>query len=337
VPAAPDRITLIAAILREGTLAAAARRLGVGKAGLSKRLAAIERDLGMPLFMRTPRGLHPAEAARPFLETVARLVDELAEAEERLRSGSGTPRGRVRVNAALDFGRRHLVPLLPAFFALYPGVEVELDLEDRYADLLREEVDVAVRIGRFVDSALRTRQLGTSRLFLVAAPELLARLPPLRAPEDLAAAPCLRYRYGRSPDVWAFTREGRTAQVRVRGPLLANNGEAIAAAARAGLGIARLPDFLVEEDLAAGRLVRLLPEWDGDRLDICAVFTRERGARPAVRAFLDFLAARLGPRRASTPAQSTAVEQSWRSRSSGPASSAPPAPSSSPATAIGSP
>lgn len=330
MPAHPDRFAVLAAILREGTLAGAARRLGVGKAGLSKRLAAIERELGLPLFERTPRGLRPAEGARSFLDTVARLADELAEAEERLRSGCGTPRGRVRVNAALDFGRRHIVPLLPEFLRLHPEVEVELDLEDRYADLLHEDIDVAVRIGRFADSALRARQLGKSRLFVVAAPALLARLPALASPEDLAGAPCLRYRYGRTPEVWDFRCGERTVRVRVRGPLLANNGEAIAAAARAGLGVARLPDFLVEEDVATGRLVALFPEWDGERLDIRAVFTRERGARPAVRALLDFLAARLRPRR---PSDTT--EQPWTSSSSEAASSAPPAPSSSPATATG--
>lgn len=279
-----------------GSLSRAAKQLGLSKATVSKRLRHLEESLGVVLLSRDGRRLVPTEAGRRLVLDSRPLLDSLARLEEEIAAYGQEPRGELRVSAALSFGLRHLVPRLPEFLRRYPGLRVELLLEDRYADLAAERIDLALRIGRLPDSPLIARKLGTARLLCAASPAYLAARGRPRSPAELSTHECLIYLYGRSPRSWTFERAGQARRVRVRGPLSSNNGELLREAAIAGLGIVRLPDFILDAALERGQLEPVLEQWEGGEIGVYAVYPPSARRVPAVRAFADFLVEALGQR-----------------------------------------
>jgi DNA-binding transcriptional LysR family regulator len=210
----------------------------------------------------------------------------------------------------MSFGRLHLGPLLPEFLARHPGIEVELTLNDRFVDLLEEGFDLAVRIGQLKDSSLIARRLATARSVCAASPAYLARAGGLREPGDLARHNCLRYTLRPRPDEWSFRRGAELVAVRIAGNLDANNGDALRSAALEGLGVVYLPDFIIGEDLEAGRLVALLPGWQAPEFPIHAVFPSQRHASAKLRVFVEFLVEKLGgswPRAGRPPSRPAAA------------------------------
>jgi DNA-binding transcriptional LysR family regulator len=277
-----------------GSFSAAARQLGLSKSAASKHVTALEERLGVRLLHRTTRRLALTEVGSVYRDYCARIVQEIEEAELTATRHAVEPRGRLKVNAPMTFGFLHLGPMLPAFLARYPGIEIELTLNDRFVDLLEEGYDVAVRIGRLADSSLVARRFATARFVCAASPAYLAAAGAPHAPDDLARCNCLGYSYRRQPDGWQFSRGEERLTVRARGNLQANNGDALRAAACAGLGVVYLPDFILGEDLARGRLIRLLPDWGTPDIPIHAVFPPQRHAFARLRVFVDFLVERLG-------------------------------------------
>jgi DNA-binding transcriptional LysR family regulator len=252
------------ATAEEGSMSGAARALGVTRATVSKALSRLEARLGAPLFHRTTRRLSLSPLGAETLPAARGVLEAAAILEESAGSAAAEPRGRVRLAAPLDFGQRHVAPLLVPFVASHPGIELDLHLDDARVDIVGSGFDLVIRIGRLDDSSLRARRLCSVRLHLVAAPSLLDRHGTPAGPADLAALPCLLYAYQPDPRRWPLA--GGKA-VRVSGPLVANNGAALLPPLLAGLGAAQLPDFLVEDRLADGRLVRLLPGHDPEPLD----------------------------------------------------------------------
>jgi DNA-binding transcriptional LysR family regulator len=242
-------------IAEEGSMAGAARALGVTRATISKALARLESRLGAPLFHRTTRRLSLSPLGAETLDAARGALAAAALLEESAGAGASEPRGRVRLAAPLDFGQRHVAPFLPGFLAAHAGIEVELHLDDARVDIVGGGFDLVVRIGRLDDSSLRTRRLCGVRLFTVAAPAFLDRYGAPARPSDLASLPCLLYANQPGPRGWHFAG-GR--EIRVSGPLIANNGAALLPPLLAGLGVAQLPDFLVSGLLEAGHLVRIL-------------------------------------------------------------------------------
>jgi DNA-binding transcriptional LysR family regulator len=290
-------IAVFARVIEANGFTAAARALGLSKAAVSKQVARLEDRLGVRLLNRTTRRLGLTEAGRDFYERARRILAEVEEAEQAASSRQASPRGLLRVNAPVTYGIGHVVPVLPAFMRRYPEIRLDLVLNDRYVDLIEEGFDLAIRVGLepLKDSSLVARRLFATRHAVCAAPSYLAARGSPQMPADLARHDCLLYSYLSTGEEWRFLdAAGRPFGVRVAGPMRANNGDALHHAARAGLGIIYAPAFLLAEDLAAGRLVPVLSDWQTPEAAVHAVYPPGRPLGTKVRVFVDYLAETLG-------------------------------------------
>jgi len=289
-----DRLALLqtfVAVAETGSFTTAATRLGLSRAMTSRHLQTLEDRLGVRLLQRTTRRVSLTEAGLGYLERARRLLADFDEAETEVRGERAAPRGTLRVNAPVTFGRTHLAAALPGFLSQYPDLTVEVTVNDRVVDLVEEGYDVAIRIGRLVDSSLVARRIGTVRARLAASPGYLARHGIPSAPDDLADHLCLGYAYTAGAQRLVHL-DGREAAVRFDGPLSANNGDILAEAAAGGAGIVIQPDFILGPYLVDGRLVPVLPDWAPRDLGLYAVHHQSRHVAAKVRAFVDYLAER---------------------------------------------
>ncbi len=286
-----DRLALLqtfVAVAETGSFTVAAGRLGLSRAMTSRHVQTLEDRLGVRLLHRTTRRVSPTEAGLGYLERARRLLADFDEAETEVRGERAAPRGTLRVNAPVSFGRTHLAAALPGFLARYPDLAVEVTVNDRVVDLIEEGYDVAIRIGRLGDSSLVARRLGTVATRMAASPGYLARHGTPAGPADLAGHLCLGYAY--SAGSWRLVHpDGREDTVRFDGPLSANNGDILTEAAAGGAGIVIQPDFILAPYLADGRLVPVLQEWTRPDLGIYAVHHQSRHVAAKVRAFVDHL------------------------------------------------
>jgi DNA-binding transcriptional LysR family regulator len=295
-----DRIadlSLFLRVLDAGSITLAARGLGLSVAVASQRLKRLERQLGVRLIHRTTRRLEAtsdgawlAERGRASIEELEALTDSLSQ------TGSDIT-GTLRVSVSASFGRMHLSPLLPKFMARHPRLALDIHFSDHVVDLVGEGFDLAIRIGTPPDSSLVASRIGVDRRVLCASPDYLRRRGSPRAPRELASHECLLLRGGPGPRAaWRLSDgAGGTVVVSVRGRFQTNLGEALRDAALAGLGIALHSTWHVCDDLRAGRLQQVLPEYPPPDAGIHALTPQRR--RPArVRAFIDFFSARFGSR-----------------------------------------
>ncbi|MBT7944024.1 MAG: LysR family transcriptional regulator, partial [Alphaproteobacteria bacterium] len=206
------------------------------------------------------------------------------------------PRGTLRLNVPMSFGYLHVAPLLADFTARYPDINIDMDLNDRVVDLLDEGYDIAVRIARLPDSTLIARKLAPFRLVLCASPDYLQQHGAPKTPADLKDHNCLMYSYLLNQNEWSFQGPDGEISVKVSGNIRANNGDALRAAAREGAGLLLSPTFIVNEDLRNGRLKTVMTEFMKTDLAIYAVYPHNRYVSAKVRAFVDFLAERYGPK-----------------------------------------
>lgn len=285
------------AVVAAGSFVGAAERLGVSTSSLSRRIAELEAHLGARLLNRTTRKLSLTESGQAYYERCVALLADLAEADALAGLSSAAPRGRIKLSCPIAFGVQRIAPAIASFVARYPEVSFEVSASDRIVDLVEEGFDLAIRIGAVGSDQLVARRLGTVKLLLAAAPEYLARRGMPASPADLAQHDTLTYAYSPSPHLWRLTgRDGREHTVRVDGSLHANSGDILVAAAASGLGIVHEPDFLVGPELGAGRLVRVLAEYEGPTGEIWAVYPSRRHLSAKVRLFVDHVAERLAAR-----------------------------------------
>lgn len=281
-------------VARAGSFSRAARVLRLSKSAVSKYVAGLEDMLGVKLLRRTTRHVSLTEDGTNYLGRVRHILEEFDDANRSLSGAGAPPRGTLRVNSALAFGVRHIAPAIPHFLRRYPEIRIDLELADRFVDLVEEGFDLAIRIGALNDSSLVVRRLARARILLVAAPAYLEAQGVPRSPAGLADHACLLYRGRHGFSEWRLDDGSAMRAFRVSGPMVSNNGEALAAAACGGLGIARLPAFMIENEIKDGRLVEILPECRPESEPVHAVFPSSQHLSQKVRLFTDFLAGHLG-------------------------------------------
>jgi DNA-binding transcriptional LysR family regulator len=294
--AATDRaraLEVFAAVAATGSFSGAGRTLGLTPSAIGRTIDRIEARLGVRLLLRTTRALTLTAEGQAYLGAARRILTDLDDAEQAI-ADQGAPRGRLRVSASLSHGRLCVVPLLGAFVRRHPHILLDINLTDAVVDIAGGQADVGVRFGPLTDSPLTARKLGETGRVIVASPDYLALHGTPKVPEDLHRHNCLSFNFRRAEPIWPFRRDGQKYVLSVHGSIEANNGETLGQLAVAGFGVARVGAFSVVDDIAAGRLVPLLQEYNpGDVETIHAVFVGGSNTPARVRAFVDFLAERL--------------------------------------------
>lgn len=289
-----DELRLFLATLDGGSLAEAGRRLGLSPPAVTRGLAALEARIGARLVERSTRRCRPSAAGERLADHARRLLADYETALAAAGGEAATPRGRLRIAAPLVFGRRHLASVIASFLVAEPLVSVELVLSDRYADLIEEGLDVALRIGALADSALTARRLGEVGMLTVASPAYVAAHGMPADPRDLAGHALLHFAAPGQPAAeWRFAGPRGAVAVPVAPRFGVNAAEPAIEAALAGGGIVRALSYQVAEALAEGRLLRLLAAFEPPPRPVSLVFGPGRPMPARLRAFLDFAAPRL--------------------------------------------
>lgn len=285
-------------VMRRGSFAAVARGRDLDPSSISRAIGALEQELGVRLFQRTTRRLAPTEAGDAYFERVAPLVDQLEQARLEAADVSERPRGTLRVTTAVSFGLTCLIPLLPDFAAAYPELAIDLVLSDAIVDIVTERIDLAVRLGPLPDSNFIAQRLLRTVYRVCASPDYLQRHPPLRVPHDLAAHSFLVFPLAGFRSRWIFRNAaGDCTEIPVEGRVTISNAIALAQCALAGVGVALLPQWIIEADLRSGRLVDVFPDYEvtATEFDTAAwLLYLSRAYVPLkVRVFAEFLQRRL--------------------------------------------
>jgi DNA-binding transcriptional LysR family regulator len=279
-----------------GSISRAAHRHGLSTTSASRRLMELEQELGVRLLDRTTRYVAPTEAGRRLRDRVAPLVAGVELALREVGEDLHLPSGTLRILARRSFAMLHIAPLLPKFLAAHPNVAVDLQLTEAVEIVPGEDVDLVVRLGAPVEKTLVSHRLASGRRILAASPDYLARAGMPAEVEDVGAHDCLTYRRAETGPVWIFETPAGLRELQVRGPLRATNGEVLREAAVAGLGLILLPAWMIASDIAAGRLVRCLPQvvaWpSGFDREIAAVHRRVEPVPAKIAAFMSHLEGR---------------------------------------------
>jgi DNA-binding transcriptional LysR family regulator len=283
-----DDMRIFVATVDARNFTAAANRLALSKQFVSRRVMALEETLGVQLLIRNTRKLAVTDLGQEFYERAKRILGEVEDAEQAMSLRRAGLRGLLRVSAPMSFGMTHLSPLVASFLREHGDVRFDMELSDRTVDVIGEGFDMAIRIGALPDSTLIAQKLVDIRMVACCSPGYLRRRGTPKAPADLARHACLLYGHGGAVS-WDFVMDGVVKNVEVSGPLRANNGELIRDAAVAGLGIVRLPDFIVENALKAGQLVNVLEAFLPPAVSVYAVYPQHRQTSLTIRAFVEFL------------------------------------------------
>ena len=302
-------LSFFVVLARQPSLAAAAQVLGVAPPNVSRRLAGLERRLGLRLLNRTTRRLSLTEAGRRYLERGEQIMLDLAGLEQSLATDRDAVRGQLRINASFGFGRRHLAPLISAFSRQYPEVDFVLELSDHPRDLTEHAYDVAIRFGAPPDSRVVARRIAGNRRLLCASPAYLAEAGWPESPQSLTRHRCIVIRENALIYNHWHLRDGeRHELVKVGGPLSANHGEIAVDWALAGHGVVLRSEWDVAAYLRSGELSRVLAPWVGEEADIHAIYPNRHFVPAKVRVFLDFLAAQFAATLDPAP---SAEESAW--------------------------
>jgi DNA-binding transcriptional LysR family regulator len=286
-----DRLTGMETFVRVvdlGGFTAAAKASNISPTMVSNHIRVLERRLGARLLNRTTRRQSLTEIGTTYYAQCLDILGRIDSAESDARDQRSRPAGRLRISAPITLGAHLLVPAFAEYLREYAEVEIELQLNDRMVDLADEGFDAAFRFGKLPDSSLIARPLRSLNRVVCASPTYLARHGTPQGPEDLVNHNCLAFHYVQPERDWLF-QGARAQSVRVAGQLTINNGPALLRAALADIGVAMLPDYLVAEDLTAGRLVRLFPEFDFARAPLQLVYLPDRHMTPKMKSFVDFI------------------------------------------------
>jgi DNA-binding transcriptional LysR family regulator len=275
-------------VTETGSFSAVARELNTSQSAVTRQIAQLEQHFGVRLFHRTTRRLSLTDDGQALLTHARHLLASAEEMEAALGRQSGEPRGLVRLGTSVA-GGLFLSTRLPALLARHPGLAVELIMRDQHTDMIEERLDLAFRSGEILDASLVARRAGVLGRAVVAAPIYLERFGAPSVPPDLAEHTCLIHDATPEPNIWRFASPDGPLSVEVTGAFLANDSEAVRRAARAGHGVALLPEIQVLDDLRAGRLFRLLEDYPSQRVPVHIVYPSRRNLAPRTRVVMDFL------------------------------------------------
>lgn len=284
-------MALFVEVVKARSFRRAAETIGMPNSTLSRRIGVLEKAIGLRLLHRTTRRIELTEAGQLYFERCKRIVGEARLAHEQLGEILAQPSGVLRASLPVDFANIYLAPLIAEFARRYPGISFELDLTSRRVDLVAEPFDVAIRMGESPDSTLIARQLARLPRYLYASPRYLERSGEPGQPADLAQHECLRLRA--QADTWTLHHAGEAVEVEIGGRFRLNSIGMIRRLATLDLGIAMLIEEIVAEDLADGRLRRVLPQWQGTPIPVYAI-TETRLLPAKTQRFIEFLRERLG-------------------------------------------
>jgi DNA-binding transcriptional LysR family regulator len=304
-----ENMRVFVRVVELGSLSAAGRHLRLSPAVVSHRLQQLENHLGVRLLNRTTRQLQTTEQGAAFYEAAQKALAAVQHAEDVVADAGGAPRGELRVTVPFGLGRRVLAPLVPAFQARHPGLGVRLRLSDHLLDLVREAVDVAIRLAVLADSSLIARKVADCPRLLCAAPGYLAAHGIPERPEDLLDHRCLLLRFPGSQQYrWSLRTADGYEPFAVRGPFDADDGDVLTEWALLGQGIVLKPVFEVAEHLRAGRLARVLPDHPPEPVTLAVVYPHRRFLPAKVKAFADFMVQELAAAVAKETAAAAAPE-----------------------------
>jgi DNA-binding transcriptional LysR family regulator len=281
---------LFARVARTESFSRAARELGLSQPSVSRIIAALESKIGAALLTRTTRGLSLTEAGSDYLSRIEPILAALDEADHAAR-GTGELRGVLRIALSTSFAMREVIPRLPKFMDRHPALRLDLLMSDQRQDLVNEGADVALRFGALADSTATSRRIGATSRVLAAAPAYLEKAGSPKTPADLSGHALIIGPAGSGSEGWTFERDGRKLTVRVEGRLKTTVNEAATAAATAGIGILSTARWGCHAELVDGRLVEVvLADWKLAPAEVNAIFPAGRAAKPAARAFAEYLA-----------------------------------------------
>jgi len=287
-------LRLFVRVARTGSFSAVARELDLSQPSVSRIVAALEQDVGSALVRRTTRAVTLTDVGNDYLARVEAILGSLDEADHIAR-GSKELRGELRVAMSSSFGVREIIPVMPGFLARHPSLKVSLLLSDQRQDTLKEGADVALRLGELADSTATARLIGRTQRLIVASPAYLRERGTPSKPADLAGHSAIVGPAGTSAGTWSFEKDGQRVSARINSRLNVSVNEAAVAAAVAGMGIVTTALWGCRAELAAGTLVRVLPDWNMGDVDVHGLFAPGRHAKPAARALVDHLIAALRP------------------------------------------
>jgi len=287
-------MTVFVKAVELGSFSAAADALQMSPQLVGKNVRMLEQHLGVRLLNRTTRSQHLTEIGATFYERARNILAEMEIAEGLAAQTRIVPRGKLRINASVTFGIHALTPKIAEYMQLYPEVSVELDLSNRYVDLIDGGFDAIFRIGELSDSGLIARQLRAYRLILCASPRYLETHEPLLSPDDLTRHECLGFSHTELRTTWTFDGPTGRETVQVKGHLMSDSGEAIVCAGLCGAGVMLQPAELVTPYLQSGQLIEILPEYKAPTRPMHLVHTPDRRMTPKLRSFVDFIVANFG-------------------------------------------
>ncbi|CED58157.1 Putative transcriptional regulator, LysR family [Moritella viscosa] len=274
------------AVAETESFTAAAKRLGISTAQVSRQVSALEERLSAKLFYRTTRKISVTEVGGIYYQHCRQVMDGLADAERAITNLQSTPKGKLKITAPITYGERSVAPLVNDFVMQYPELEVQLVLSNQQIDLIDEGFDLAIRLGQLGDSSMIGKRLAIRKQYVCAAPEYLSAFGAPHTLSELERHNCL----SGTLDYWRFQEKGKARNIRVKGNFSCNSGPVLVDAALKGVGIVQLPDYYVQEYINQGQLIELLPNYREPDDAVWALYPQNRHLSPKVRMLVDYLA-----------------------------------------------
>lgn len=287
-------IKIFIKVVDQGSFSKAGRVLNMAPSSVTRNVDHLENELGVSLFKRSTRQLILTDEGHIFLEGAHQLLAQANALTDSLKVVPSEPEGSLRVSVFESFGRIHVCPMLPTFLEKYPRVNLNIELENRMVDLTREDVDLAIRIGRPMDSSLKARKLLSNHTLICATPKYIKQHGRPATPEDLIKHNCLVLNTKRQKNYWHFSKSKTSRKVSVSGNLTSPGGTPLLAAVLQGTGIAQIPNWMISDYVRNGKLVVCLQDWEcsvheNTSGEVYAVYRNDRYIKPSIRAFIDFL------------------------------------------------